>query len=100
MQNDESNDRLETTENLKTRVAEGVAMASLAGSPAGTMFLDVLKERYSDLVRGAVRESETYRLACKSIEEIFALMGQTISVGEEAKRELERIGRPDTLEDY
>jgi hypothetical protein len=100
MQSDELDDLRSNAESLKSRVADGVAMASLATSPAGEMFLSVLRDRYSDLVRGAVRESESYRLACKSIEEIFALMGRTISVGEEAKLELERIGRPDNLEDY
>ena len=100
MASDELEELRETAENLKSRVANGADMANLANSPAGKMFLGVLSDRYSDIVRGAVRESESYRLACKSIEEIFSLMGRAISVGEEAKRELERIGRPDNLEDY
>jgi hypothetical protein len=95
--NEETRDQLSV---LRGHLAEADAMVGFQNSDVGQKFFEILKRDYSDMVAAAVRESEKYAIACRTIEHLFALVGDTMNVGKEAQKELDRLSRGETDEGY
>ena len=94
-------DEIEDQKNVsRGHIGEADAMVGFQNSNVGEKFFAILRRDYSDMVAAAVRESDKYRIACQSIEHLFALVGDTMNVGKEAQKELERLSRGDVDEGY
>ncbi len=85
---------------LRGHLAEADQMLGFQNSEVGQRFFALLKQRYSDMVVAAVKENDKYRLATQTIESLFTLVGDTLNVGKEAERELDRLAAGEAEEGY
>ncbi len=76
---------------LKQAIADGEAIKGLLGSPAGELLVKQLRDRYELIVLGAVKESEKFRLAAESCQEMAAYLGDTLRIADVAREHLTRL---------
>lgn len=95
----EREERRSEESDLKKAISEGDSIKELIGTPAGKLLLDRLHERYYLVVLGAVKESENFRLAAQSLEEIAAYLGDTMKISDVAREHLTKL-MSGTEEDY
>lgn len=87
----EFDDRREEERALKDQVALGESMKQLMETGGGKSLIEQLHQRYALVVLGAVKESETYRLAATNLEEIAAHLGVTLKIADVARENLDRL---------
>lgn len=90
-ENLERQERIDEENDLKTAVADGEAIKALIGTPAGELLLKRIHERYHLVVLGAVKDSDKYRLAAQSLEELAAYLGDTLKIANVAREHLTKM---------